>query len=62
MEQDIFSLPSERVLMEKVYGDSETTCQNTASLLKHSRSSQAVTPAVPNLSLRQQLIFVRIST
>ena len=34
--------------MEKVYGDSETTCQNIASLMKNSRSSQAVTLAVAN--------------
>ena len=39
VEQDVFSLPSERVLMEKVYGDSETTCQNIASMMKNSRSS-----------------------
>ena len=62
VEQDVFSLPSERVLMEKVYGDSETTCQNIASLMKNSRSSQAVTLAVANLYLRQQIIFERIST
>lgn len=62
VEQDVFSLPSERVLMEKVYGDSETTCQNIASMMKNSRSSQAVTLAVANLYLRQQIIFERIST
>lgn len=62
VEQDLLSLPSERVLMEKVYGDSETTCQNIASLMKNSRSSQAVTLAVANLYLRQQIIFERIST
>ena len=48
--------------MEKVYGDSETTCQNIASLMRNSRSSQAVTLAVANLYLRQQIIFERIST
>ena len=57
VEQDVFSLPSERVLMEKVYGDSETTCQNIASLMKNTRSSQAVTLAVANLYLRQQIIL-----
>ena len=62
VEQDVFSLPSEQVLMEKVYGDSETTCQNIASMTKNSRSSQAVTLAVANLYLRQQIIFERIST
>ena len=62
VEQDVFSLHSERVLMEKVYGDSETTCQNIASMMKNSRSSQAVTLAVANLYLRQQIIFERIST
>lgn len=62
VEQDVFSLPSEQVLMEKVYGDSETTCQNIASMMKNSRSSQAVTLAVANLYLRQQIIFERIST
>ena len=50
------------MLFRSVYGDSETTCQNIASLMKNSRSSQAVTLAVANLYLRQQIIFERIST
>lgn len=62
VEQNISSLPNEQVLMEKVYGDSETTSQNIASLMKSSRSSQAVTLAVANLYLRQQIIFERIAT
>ena len=57
VEQDILSLPNERVLMETVYGDSETTCQNITSMMKNSRSCQAVTLAVANLYLRQQIIF-----
>ena len=62
VELDVSSLPNERVLMEKVYGDNDTTCYNIASMMKNSRSSQAVTLAVANLYLRQQIIFERIST
>lgn len=62
VEQDVSLLPSERVLMDTVYGDSETTCYNIASMIKNSRSSQAVTLAVANLYLRQQIIFERITT
>ena len=62
VEQDVLSLPNEQVLMEQLYDDNETTCQNISSLMKNSRSSQAVTLAVANLYLRQQIIFERIST
>ena len=46
----------------QVYGDDETTCYNIAGIMKNSRSSQAVTLAVANLYLRQQIIFERITT
>ena len=62
IEQDVTVLPNEQFLMETVYGDKETTCHNIASIMKNSRSSQAVTLAVANLYLRQQIIFERIST
>ena len=62
IEQDVTVLPNEQFLMETVYGDNETTCHNIASIMKNSRSSQAVTLAVANLYLRQQIIFERIST
>ena len=55
-------LPNEQFLMEAVYGDDETTCYNIAGIMKNSRSSQAVTLAVANLYLRQQIIFERITT
>lgn len=61
VEQDISTLPSEQTLMEKVYGDPDTTCYNIAYQMKNSRSSQAVTLAVANLYLRQQIIFERIN-
>jgi len=62
VEQDVSYLPNEQFLMEAVYGDDETTCYNIASIMKNSRSSQAVTLAVANLYLRQQIIFERITT
>ena len=46
VEQDVSYLPNEQFLMEAVYGDDETTCYNIASIMKNSRSSQAVTLAV----------------
>ena len=48
----------DRVLMEKVYGDSETTCQNIASLMKNSRSSQAVTLAVDVYKRQEQSFLI----
>ena len=62
VEQDVAYLPNEQFLMEAVYGDDETTCYNIAGIMKNSRSSQAVTLAVANLYLRQQIIFERITT
>lgn len=57
VEQDVAYLPNEQFLMEAVYGDDETTCYNIAGIMKNSRSSQAVTLAVANLYLRQQIIL-----
>ena len=62
VEQDVAYLPNEQFLMEAVYGDDETTCYNIAGIMKNGRSSQAVTLAVANLYLRQQIIFERITT
>lgn len=60
VEQGVSVLPSEKALLEKVYGK-EDTCDNISYQMKNSRSSQAVTLAVANLYLRQQIIFERIT-
>lgn len=60
VEQGVSVLPNEKILLEKVYGE-EDTFYNIAYQMKNSRSSQAVTLAVANLYLRQQIIFERIS-
>ena len=60
VEQDVFSISNQQYLMEKVYGDDTTTSYNIVSQMKNSRSSQAVTLAIANLYLRQQIIFERV--
>ena len=60
VEQGVSVLPNENTLLEKVYGK-EDTCYNISYQMRNSRSSQAVTLAVANLYLRQQIIFERIN-
>ncbi|MBQ9989405.1 MAG: hypothetical protein IJP31_00450 [Lachnospiraceae bacterium] len=46
--------------MDHLYDDWETTSDNIGFLVKSAPSSKAVTLAVANLYLRQQIIFERM--
>ena len=60
MEKDIRSLPTEESILEGLYDDPDTTSDNISYIMRISPQSQAVTLAVANLYLRQQIIFERI--
>ena len=46
--------------MDELYDDPDTTSDNISCLMQVSTKSRAVTLAVANLYLRQQIIFERI--
>ncbi len=60
MEKDIRALPTEESVLEGLYDDADTTSDNIGCLMRVSLKSRAVTLAVANLYLRQQIIFERI--
>ncbi len=60
MEKDIRSLPTEESVLEGIYDDADTTSDNIGCIMRLSQKSKAVTLAVANLYLRQQIIFERI--
>lgn len=60
VEKDIRYLPNEDSIMDCLYDDWETTSDNIGYLVKSAPSSRAVTLAVANLYLRQQIIFERM--
>lgn len=60
MEKDIRHLPDEESILNNLYDDPDTTSDNIGFTVKSASSSKAVTLAVANLYLRQQIIFERI--
>lgn len=60
MEKDIRSLPTEESILEGLYDDPDTTSDNISCTMRISPKSRAVTLAVANLYLRQQIILERI--
>lgn len=59
VEKDAYDLSSNSKIMDALYGDDETTCDNIASIARCFESRQPVILAVANLYLRQQIIFER---
>jgi len=60
VEKDIRYLPNEDSIMDQLYDDWETTSDNISYLVKSAPCSKAVTLAVANLYLRQQIILERM--
>ena len=60
LEKDIKHLPNEESILEYLYDDRDTTSENIVCMVKTAPSSKAVTIAIANLYLRQQIIFERI--
>ena len=60
LETDIKYLPDEESILDKLYDDMDTTSENISYLVKTAHCSKAVTIAIANLYLRQQIIFERM--
>ena len=60
LEKDIHRLPDEESLVAQLYDDTDTTSDNIGYMVKSAPGSKAVTLAVANLYLRQQIILERI--
>lgn len=60
VENGIRCLPNEDSILAGIYNDRDTTSDNISSMVKASASTEAVTLAVANLYLRQQIIFEKI--
>lgn len=60
VEKNIRHLPNDNAILDGVYGDQDTTCDNISSMVKSAACSEPVILAVANLYLRQQIIFERI--
>ena len=60
LEKDIHHLPDEESILEQLYDDQDTTSENISSMVKTAPGSKAVTIAIANLYLRQQIIFERM--
>jgi len=59
-EVGVRDISTDEKLMDALYNDDDTTSDNISCLMRLSAKSQAVTLAVANLYLRQQIIFERI--
>jgi len=53
-------ISTDEKLMDALYNDDDTTCDNIADMMLTARSRKWVTMAVANLYLRKQIIFQRI--
>lgn len=60
LEKDVKYLPDEESILENLYDDWDTTSENIGCMVKTAPSSRAVTIAIANLYLRQQIIFERM--
>ena len=59
-EKGIRRLSDENSILNHVYNDQDTTCDNISSTVKSAPGTRDITLAVANLYLRQQIIFERI--
>lgn len=60
MEKDINRLPDEESILDHLYDERDSTSENIGYMVKAAPSSKAVTIAIANLYLRQQIIFERM--
>lgn len=60
VDKGVYDLSSNKRVMETLYDDDTTTCDNIGSLVKCFKSRKSVVQAVANLYLHKQLIFERI--
>lgn len=60
VERDIIDVSSDERIMEALYGDTDTTCDNIADLMRGAKNREAAVMAVANLYLRKMVIFDRV--
>ena len=60
VENRVEDLSTDQKVLDALYGDTETTCDNIGFIMRSSKSVQAVVIAVSNLYLRQQILLERI--
>lgn len=60
MEQGITDVSSDEKIMEALYNDADTTCDNIADLMRNAKKRETAVMAVANLYLRKMVIFDRV--
>ena len=60
VENQVYDLSSDQKVLEALYSDEYTTCDNIGAAMSAARSQEAVTVAVASLYLRKQVIFERV--
>ena len=60
VENRVEDLSTDQKVLDALYGDTETTCDNIGFIMRSPKSVQAVVIAVSNLYLRQQILLERI--
>ena len=59
-EVGVRDISTDEKLMDALYNDDDTTCDNIADMMLTAKSREWVTVAVANLYLRKQIIFERV--
>ena len=59
-EVGVKDISTDEKLMDALYNDDDTTCDNIADMMLTAKSREWVTVAVANLYLRKQIIFERV--
>lgn len=60
IENQVYDLSTDQKVLEALYSDEHTTCDNIGAAMCGTRSQEAVTIAVANLYLRKQVILERV--
>lgn len=60
VELDIIDVSGNEKIMEALYSDADTTCDNIADLMRGAKNREAAVMAVANLYLRRMVIFDRV--
>jgi hypothetical protein len=60
VENRVYDLSSDKKVLEALYNDDDTTCDNIGEAMRGARNQQTVTVAVANLYLRKQIILERV--
>ncbi len=60
IEKDVYDLSTNQKVLEILYNDEYTTCDNIGSLAKYLKSRQPIIQAVANLYLHKQIILERV--